>query len=300
LKEGKPEEKKPDDAKPAAEKPVATEPPEEDVDADERENGNAATRDQTRGTRGGARGGATANTGAGASAAGARTYGTELVLRDLAAGAERTFASVLDYLFARDGGALLYTVGAKADADNGLYLVAPGDAAAPRALLAGKGKYSRLAWDREQTQLAFVSDRDDAAAKQPRFKLYHWPRGAAAASTTAVEILSTATPGFPADLAVSDKASPAFSRDGKKLYVAAGAPPKPSRTAPDEVDRVTADLWRWNDDFVQPMQRVRANQDRNRTYRGVLDLAASRYTQVADATLPLVSLSDDGARARPG
>ena len=129
--------------------------------------------------------------------------------------------------------------------------------------------------------------------RSPRFKLYHWSRGA----TAAVEILSTATPGFPAKLVVSDRASPGFSRDGKKLYVAAGSPPRPARPAPDEVDRVTADLWRWNDDYVQPVQKARANSDRNRSYRGVLDLATRQYAQIADPTLPLVTFSDDGARA---
>ncbi|MBI5771837.1 MAG: S9 family peptidase [Verrucomicrobia bacterium] len=284
LKEGKPEEKKPDDAKPAAEK---TTEPDDDGDIS-----SEAYDDQQRGGgRAGGRSGAGAATGS--PAAPTRTYGSDLVLRNLATGAERTLASAVDYTFARDGKTLLFTVSSKTEAQNGAYAVTPGDDAAPVALLSGKGKYSRLTWDREQTQLAFVSDRDDAAAKQPRFKLYHWPRGA----KEAAELVAASTPGFPADLVVSDKAAPGFSRDGKKLHVAAGLPPKPARTAPDEVDRVSADLWRWNDDFVQPMQRVRANQDRNRTYRGVLDLASQRYTQLADATLATVSLSDDGTRA---
>jgi len=45
------------------------------------------------------------------------------------------------------------------------------------------------------------------------------------------------------------------------------------------------------------MQKVRATVERNRTYRGVLDLATNRYTQLADVTLPTVTLSDDGTRA---
>ena len=238
------------------------------------------------------------------SAAAKSDLGTDLVLIDLAAATptERTFADVLDYSLARDGRTLLTTIAAKIGTTNGVYVFTPGAPAdtAPAALLAGKGKYLKLAWDREQTQAAFVSDRDDVAAtpapKSAHFKLYHWPRGTAAAT----ELVSSTTTHFPAAFTVSDKGTIAFSRDGKKLYVPAAPPPKPARdpdAALDAESRVSADLWRWNDDVVQPMQKVRATLERNRTYRGVLDLANNRYTQLADVTLPTVTLSDDGTRA---
>jgi dipeptidyl aminopeptidase/acylaminoacyl peptidase len=225
-----------------------------------------------------------------------KEYGTELVLRDLAAGTERTFANVLEYAFARDGKTLLFTVSSKAETDNGVYTLSPQQNNAPTALLSGKGKYTKLVWDREQSQLAFLSDRDDIAAKVPQFKMYYWLRNTSAAA----EIVSSATPAFPSGMTISDKGAIAFSRDGKKLYVPA-APPAKAPKSPDamlaEEDRVTADLWRWNDDLVQPMQKVRAVQDRNRSYRGVMDLASKRYVQLATETMRNVSLSDDGTRA---
>ena len=278
LKDAKPEEKASTE-KPAEEKP-ATLPPDDGEDAQ-------AT---------GARRAASATTATGAAKP---DYGTDLVLRDLSAPAEtaeRVFPNALDYSFARDGQTLLYTVASKAGTDNGIYTVTPTSPAPPAALLSGKGKYLKLSWDREQTQAAFFSNHDDPAAKSPRYQLYRWPRAAAAATA----LVSSATENFPADMTVSDKLAPAFSRDGKKLYVPAAPPPKPARTADaagDEEDRVSADLWRWNDDFVQPMQKVRATRERNRTYRGVFDLATSHYTQLADAALAAVTLSDDGTRA---
>lgn len=224
-----------------------------------------------------------------------KEFGTDLVLRDLAAGTERVLAHALDLSFARDGKALLYTVSSKTETDNGLYAVTPGDTAAPAALLAGKGKYTKLTWDREQTQAVLLSDRDDAAAKPAKVKAYLWSRGAA----TATVVAPAESAGPVAGLALSDKGSLAFSRDGKKLYLSAAPPPKPApkpEQTPADEEKVSADLWRWNDDLVQPMQKVRAAQERNRTYRGVLDLATKRYTQLADATLATVTLSDDGTR----
>ena len=229
-----------------------------------------------------------------------KVYGTYLVLRELSSGFERVFANVLENSFARDGKTLLFTVASKTEADNGVYALATGEAVAPVALLSGKGKYLKLTWDREQSQLAFLSDRDDVAAKVPQFKLYHWLRASAAAAGEAV---SAGTPGVPPGMAISEKGpatTVAFSRDGKKLYVPMAAPAKAARAAdaaPLDEDKVSADLWRWNDDVVQSIQKVRATQELNRSYRGVFDLAARRYTQLADVSLRSIALSDDGKRA---
>ena len=284
LKEAKAEEKKSEpkaepDSAPALAPAATTKQNTEDNDA-------AATRAGTR--------------AASANSAAKPEFGTDLVLIDLAATTpvERTFSDVLDYSLTRDGRTLLTTLAAKAGTPNGVTVFTPGAPAdtTPVSLLAGKGKYLKLTWDREQTQASFVSDRDEASAKAPSFKLYHWPRG----SPAAVELVSATTPRFPTTYTVSDKGPLAFSRDGKKLYVPTAPAPKAPRdpeTLPDEDARVSADLWRWNDEFVQPMQKIRATLERNRTYRGVFDFATARYTQLADPSLATVTLSEDGTRA---
>jgi hypothetical protein len=273
LKEPKPEEAKPDAAKPEA---ARSDPAQ---DGDQRSRGGTAT--------GGAR----------------ETYGTDLVLRDLIKGesSDRVFASVLEYSFARDGRTLAYTVGSRKQEENGVFAVTPGAGAAPAGLLAGKGKYSKLVWDRQQTQMAFVSSRDDADAKPPKFKIYHWDRKAA----TAVELVAGTTPGFPTDLVVSDKGRLSFSRDGKRLYVQAAKPGKAEPESPagaastpaSNGEKVVMDLWHWRDDRVQPIQRIRANQERARTYPGVYHLADKKYVQVASENIPSVTLADDGRQA---
>jgi len=237
-----------------------------------------------------------ATSAAPATAGAKKEYGTELLLRDLMNGTERSFANVTEISFPRDGKVLLYNVASKGEADNGVYTVTPASDAVPSLLMTGKGKYTKITWDREQTQAVFLSDRDDAAAKLPHFKLYHWSR----VGSGAKELVSATTAGLPSGMTVSDKGVVAFSRDGKKLYVPAASPAKPPRTpesGPTDEERVVADLWRWNDDLVQPMQKVRAVQERNRSFRGVVDLASGRYVQLADESMRSLALSDDGTRA---
>ncbi len=239
--------------------------------------------------RGGGRGGA-----AGGRPAGARKeFGTDLVLRNLSNGSERTFADALDYSFSRDAKTLLFTVSSRKEETNGLYAATPGTDAAPAELLSGKGKYSKLTWDEDQTQLVFASDKDDAAAKQPKIKLYHWKRG----ETKASELVSTATANFRAGMVISERGALNFSQDGSRLFFGVAPPPVPERdpnAEPDGEDKVSVDLWHWKDDFIQPMQKVRAEQDRNRSYRAVLNLKDRKLTQLADETLQNVNPSANG------
>src|SRR5207253_437531 len=105
-----------------------------------------------------------------------KEYGSDLVLRNMTTGAERTFNDVLDYTLSKDAKTLVFTVSSKKEETNGTYAVTPQSDGAPAPLLAGKGKYQKLTWDEDQTELAFISDRDDQDSKQPKFKVYVWNR----------------------------------------------------------------------------------------------------------------------------
>ena len=272
-KEGKPEERRPDPAKPETAKPAGDE-------------------DQQRGR---------STAGAANMATGARPeFGTDLVLRDLTKGeaSDRSFADVVEFLFARDGKSLLYAVGSRNPEENGVFIAVPGSDAATTPVLAGKGRYMKLAWDREQTQAAFISNRDAADVKPARFKVYRWDRKTGSAE----KVVAGDSEGFPTSLVVSDKGTLAFSRDGRKLYISAskpGAAEVDSAGVPSVVsdEKVQMDLWRWNDDLVQPMQRIRANAERARTFRGVYHIAEKRFVQLGSDAMPNIVMSDDGRQA---
>src|SRR5262249_41760085 len=190
-------------------------------DANTKKSEGAPTSDQQRGASAGRRSGRDNNNNNSKK----KEYGTDLVLRNLATGSERTFTDALDYSFNKDAKTLVYTVSSKNEETNGIYAVTPGNDAAPGDLLTGKGKYSKLTWDEDQTQLAFISDRDDASAKQPKFKLYHWDRK----SPRATEIVSTSTPNFRPGMVISERASLSFSQDNSRLFFGVAPPPEPEK-----------------------------------------------------------------------
>ncbi|MEO8026714.1 MAG: prolyl oligopeptidase family serine peptidase [Bryobacteraceae bacterium] len=243
------------------------------------ENNDAASaEDQRRGGGAGAAGGA-----------GRRTFGTELVLRNLASGAEKTMEDVSEFALARDGKLLVYAVASRKDDTNGVYTVTPGTDGAPTALLSGKGKYSRPVFDREQAKVSFLSDRGEK-----KFEVYLWDRKSA---PTPVVTASVAAAKLKQGCGVSDKAQVSFSRDGSKLYFPCAYPTPPAAAAVAAEDKVTADLWSYKDDYVQPMQKVRAAQERNRSYRAMIDLASNTVSQVTDPTLQQAYFTDDGRAA---
>ncbi|HMG73824.1 MAG TPA: prolyl oligopeptidase family serine peptidase [Pyrinomonadaceae bacterium] len=252
-----------------------------------------------------------------------KEYGSDLVLRNTANGTDRTFSDALDYTLSKDAKTLVFAVSSKKEEANGLYAVTTQSDAAPAALLAGKGKYLKPTWDEEQTELAFISDRDDSDAKQPKFKVYLWNRNgnatviegggssptvresadrnhAAAAITNAAEVVSTSSPGFRKDFVVSDKATLGFSLDGSRLFLGAAPPPDPEKNPDQETpadEKVLVDLWHWKDDYVQPIQKVRAEQERNRSYRAVYVVKDRKFVQLANEAMESVSPSNDGRYA---
>ena len=225
-----------------------------------------------------------------------KEYGTELVLRNTATGNERKFSDVLDFTISKDAKTLVFTTSSRKDETNGVYAVSTSSDGEPSTLLTGKGKYQKLTWDEENTELAFISDKEDAEAKQPKFRVYYWNLK----DPQATEIVSVSSPGFRKEFVVSERANLNFSLDGSHLFLGTAPPPEPEKNPDEEIpadEKVLVDLWHWKDDYVQPVQRVRAEQDRNRSYRAVFDLQAKKFVQLADDTMDTLTPSNDGTYA---
>jgi dipeptidyl aminopeptidase/acylaminoacyl peptidase len=225
-----------------------------------------------------------------------KEYGTELVLRNTTTSNERKFSDVLDFTISKDAKTLVFTTSSRKEESNGVYAVATAAGGEPAVLLTGKGKYQKLTWDEENTELAFISDKEDAEAKQPKFRVYYWNLKDPQAS----EIVSISSPGFRKEFVVSERANLNFSLDGSHLFLGTAPPPEPEKNPDEEIpadEKVLVDLWHWKDDYVQPIQKVRAEQDRNRSYRAVYDLQAKKFVQLADDSMETISPSNDGSYA---
>src|SRR5205085_258520 len=196
-----------------------------------------------------------------------REFGSTLVLRNLATGAERRISDVTTYAFDDSAKWLGYTVSSRDNAKDGAYVMSPADGK-EIALLAGLGTYKQFAFDRAGSQAAFVSDRDDAAKEHPRFTLYY----ANLKTPSAQAVVTSAAIGD--DLGISDNGRVAFTRSGNAILFGVAPALLDSIPADSLYDKAVFDLWSWEDPRHQPQQKIEARRDRLRSYETIYNISA--------------------------
>jgi len=232
--------------------------------------------------------------GAGGGAAGARTEpGAPLMLRDLAAGTDTRIDDVTSYLFDDAEHVLTYSTASSDSSKTGVWVrdLATG---AVTALASGKGNYKSLAMDRKGTSVAFVSDKDDAAAK-PRYSLYLGslvPAKGAKSIGAAEKVVAAGTVGE--GLFIADRGRVGFNRDGNVLEFSLAPAPMDTVPADSLIDKAVYDLWHWQDPRIQPQQRIEAARDRNRTYIAAYTPATKKWARLTNDSITTATLADNG------
>ncbi len=219
--------------------------------------------------------------------------GTELVLRNLNTGEEKSFKLVTDYLFTETGNAFLIETSRK-----------NGDAASRASILwmnMSTGKVDTVlkvfndaksfAFDEVGSQLAFVAERDSSVKSLRKFyKLWYFTPGMDSARLRA----DRSTQGVMKEMTVNDFANIRFGKDGNKLFFQL-APIRPVKDT-NLVDFETArmDIWHYNDDYLQPQQLRQLEQELRRGYTAALVKGSDKVTQLGWDDAENVTLVDEG------
>ena len=219
--------------------------------------------------------------------------GATLVLLNLRTGDETRYEKVTDYFFAEEAPVLAFATSTSDGSGDGAYVVDLGDMTR-HAVIEGEGNYRQLAVSDDGSQVAFLSDRDDYEADQPEFTLYH----GAGPSWSGAAMANSATEGVPDGWWVSENGNVTFSDGGGRVRF--GTAPRPEPEEDDDTlddDKVTLDVWNWRDPYLQPMQLVQANQERNRTYAAVAHLDGGAIVQLGTPDVPTVRFAAEGDAA---
>jgi hypothetical protein len=226
--------------------------------------------------------------GGGGAPSNRRQFGSPLVLRNLATGAEERLTDVLAFAFDDSAKVLAYTVVSRDSTKDGAFLRAMAGGTTT-TLLAGRGDYKAPTFDRTGTQLVFLSDHDSFGHETPaRYTLYQASTKGGAAQ--AIVNPSQVTTG----MHIADNGPLAFTRSGTAITFNVAPPPIDSVPADSLVGKSVFDLWHYKDPVLQPTQRINAQRDRNKSYQAIYFASTKKVVQLADDSIPTVSVSEDG------
>lgn len=207
--------------------------------------------------------------------------GTELVLRNLATGEVKSVALVSEFFFNKKGTVLVIETTKKTNSPQVKPAVVRMDLVKNTSAVIFKGFNDAKGYhmDDEGTQLAFVAERDSSSKSLQKFyKLYYYKEG----TDSAVLVAGRHTKGLPANWTVSENANISFSKSGKRLFAGTvNILPAKDTTLP-EFDRVSVDIWHYNDDYIQPVQLKNLDNDLRRSYPAKVDPVSRQLVQLGN------------------
>lgn len=220
--------------------------------------------------------------------------GTDLILKNLITGTERTFKYVSDYTFNKTGKQLVFAcTGSKKDksAAEGVFLLNT-EKGTVKTLVKGKGNFKNFLFNEEGEYLVFLGERSPEKKEIKDFNIYY----SAPALDTAQILIDNEITGMPAKWAVSGDGKLNFSKDGNKLFFGIAPVRTPKDTTLVDFENAKLDIWGYKDDYLQPMQLKRLENELKRSYLSVMEIFNSepKVVPLTDIKLPEASPVNEG------
>lgn len=211
-----------------------------------------------------------------------KTDGTKLLVRSLDGSKSYEFERVKSYGFSKNGDFLQYVLAEEDTLDNAaiqLLNLATGESS---LLHEGNTSYERVSFSPQSKYLAFISTNDSAKAEKPYYEIF-------LTTTTSPDVnvlIGNETPGLLEDSRISSDASIRFSENESRLFFGVmddyvDYDYESDTTILDE-DRVSLDIWGWQDAEIQPMQLKNKSREQKRTYTATIDLNDKQVAQLED------------------
>jgi dipeptidyl aminopeptidase/acylaminoacyl peptidase len=241
-------------------------------------------------------------TGASAASADDRPKGADVVLHELATGAELNVGNVADFAFDKTGKWLAFAIDAQDKSGNGLDLRNL-ETGATTPLDSAKASYERITWTEKGDGLAALKGVEDKRYKDKVYAVVAFS-GFATGSPQEVSYDPAADKTFPDGMSISPARSPQWTEDlsavtfGIRTLQKAdpkpepkteaagegGAPAAPPRTADEGADEEKPDLviWHWQDPRLQSQQQVQEEADKNFSYLSTYRVKDKKFIRLAD------------------
>ena len=220
-----------------------------------------------------------------------KTDGTKLLVRSLDGTKTWDIDRVKSFSFSPNGDFLYYVLAEEEKQDNAALHLLELSSGEHRLVHEKMTSYARMAFSPQSGYLSFVTSDDSLKAKKPSHTLlvYDVKKKAMLAELdkSAVKLENSR---------ISPDASLRFSEDEGRLFFGVTAEYQDyayenDSTLLDE-DRVSLDIWGWQEAEIQPMQLKNKSQEEKKSYLAVLSLKDLRVVQLGTPEVDEVQLED--------
>lgn len=218
--------------------------------------------------------------------------GADLVLYDLDKNQVTTLGNVAEFSFNQKSSSLAYIIDAEDQIGNGVFILDL-RSMSTSILDSDKAMYQNLIWDDRQAkkvdrplkgnQIAVLKGNKTDSLLQQNNSLIIFSE---LNKTVKKQVLTNSAADFPSDFVISDRSKIAFSNDG--LSVSLGIKEQEIKEIMSKDTIANVDVWHWKDDYIQSVQIVRANRDRNYTYSAIYHINTGKFVRLADDILKYI------------
>ncbi|RZJ82925.1 MAG: S9 family peptidase, partial [Chryseobacterium sp.] len=225
---------------------------------------------------------------------GAKQEGTDLILKNLLTGTDRTFKFVNDYAFSKNGKQLVIScTGSKKDktAPVGVFLLNT-EKGTLKTLVKKKGNYKSFVFDDDSEHLAFLGETSPEKQEIKDYDIYY----NSLTLDTAQVLVENDIEGMPAKFAISGDGRLNFSKDGNRLFFGIAPIKKAKDTTLVDFEHAKLDIWGYKDDYLQPMQLKNADRESKKSFLSTIDIFSSdpKIIPLTDLKLPDANMVNEG------
>ena len=200
-----------------------------------------------------------------------------------------SIAAVQTFTFAQKSEALAYiTKPGKKDSVTvrGIYKYDPATGSG-QPLLTGEKKavFTGMNFSEEGDRLVFFASLDTVKDAAKRLDMYICRQG------ETKMLLAHDSPDMPEGWKLGEKSRVVFHDDCLTFGIM--PVPREKDTTLVEFEQARLDIWRWNDDYIQPVQNVRAAREKERTYMSKLNYDGTGFVKLADESIQNVGFEKE-------
>jgi dipeptidyl aminopeptidase/acylaminoacyl peptidase len=216
--------------------------------------------------------------------------GTELVILNPILNKEYRYNDVSEFVVSRDGMTISYlqVYSDTTKIDNFKVNIFDSRKETSTMVFEGKGSAKKLSASKKGDEHSFIFAQDTSKIKV--YDLY-----LVKGFEKAVKIVDSSNAAMPKGWSVSENGNISFSEDGSRLFF--GASEKPVKEPEDTLlsdEKYKLDIWSWDDQVLQPMQKKQLEQDLKRSYQAVYHIDKGLMFQLANKDVPTVRTLQKG------